>query len=77
MNSWEFDLLKMRIMARLRTVGPATTDKLASELNAPHGNVRFALEQLRSNQKSVTRLAFGFWELSDELSSGGPSSRAS
>lgn len=65
MNSWEFDSLKLRITARLRK-GPATADKLASELNAPQGNVRFALEELRGKEKSVTHLPFGLWDLAED-----------
>jgi predicted ArsR family transcriptional regulator len=65
MNSWEFDSLKLRITARLRK-GPATADKLASELNAPQGNVRFALEELKGKEKTVTHLPFGFWDLAED-----------
>jgi len=66
MNSWEFDSLKLRIMARLRKSGPATADKLASELNAPKGNVRFALEELTGKEKSVKHLPFGLWDLAED-----------
>jgi len=65
MNSWEFDSLKLRITARLRK-GPATADRLASELNAPQGNVRFALEELTGKEKSVKHLPFGLWDLAED-----------
>jgi len=65
MNSWEFDSLKLRITARLRK-GPATADKLASELNAPQGNVRFALEELKGKEKLVKHLPFGLWDLAED-----------
>ena len=68
MNLWEFDSLKLRITARLRKSGPATANKLASELNAPQGNVRFALEELRGKEKSVKHLPFGLWDLDQDQS---------
>jgi len=67
MNAWEFDELKVRLTARLSRLGPATAEKLALDLNAAQGNVRFALEELRTNEKSVTLLPFGFWDLADDL----------
>ena len=67
MNSLEFDRLKLEITARLSALGPTTADKLASELNVPCGNVRFALEQLRTDEKSVALLSFGFWDIAEEL----------
>jgi len=67
MDLWEFDKLKIDIAARLATLGPATADKLALDLNAPHGNVRSALEELWVNEKSVKRLAFGFWDVAEEV----------
>jgi predicted ArsR family transcriptional regulator len=66
MNSWEFDSLKMRITTRLRNRGPATADVLAAELDAPHGNVRFALDELRGKEKSVESLPFGLWDLAED-----------
>ena len=52
---------------RLHEKGPATSEMIASELDAPHGNVCFALEQLHSeSKKPVKCLAFGFSDVSDE-----------
>jgi hypothetical protein len=70
MNSLEFDALKLRIVAQLSKNGPTTSQKLAAELSAPHGNVRLALEQLHdSTQRPVKKLAFGFWDSEDLNSS--------
>ena len=66
MNPWEIDSLKLRITVRLRKSGPATADRLASELNAPQGNVRLALEELRGKEKSVKHLPFGLWDLDED-----------
>jgi predicted ArsR family transcriptional regulator len=64
MNSSEFATLKMRITARLRKEGVATSDSLAAELNAPHGTVRVALEELSDEEvKVVRRLPFGLRDL--------------
>ncbi len=66
MNSSEFAMLKMRITARLRKEGLATSDILASELDAPHGTVRVALEELNDEEvKVVRRLPFGLWDLTE------------
>lgn len=66
MNLGEFHSLKLRITTRLRKSGPATADKLASELNAPQGNVRFALRELSGKDKSVKHLPFGLWDLAED-----------
>ena len=64
MNSSEFAVLRMRITARLQKQGVATSDALASELDAPHGNVRSALEELSDEKaKVVRRLPFGLWDV--------------
>jgi len=66
MNSSEFAMLKMSITARLRKEGVATSDILASELDAPHGTVRVALEELSDEEvKVVRRLPFGLWDLTE------------
>jgi len=68
MNSFTFELLKQQIAMRLYEKGPATSETIASELDAPHGNVCFALEQLqRETKKTVARLPFGFWDVTDDL----------
>jgi hypothetical protein len=69
MNACEFDALEAKITAHLSRLDPTTAEKLAVCLNTPHGNVRFALEELRMNEKSVTLLPFGLWDLSDEVPS--------
>ena len=66
MNSQEFDTLKVDIAAHLLALGPETANGLASALNAPHDKVLSALEELRTNEKSVMRLAFGFWDIAEE-----------
>jgi hypothetical protein len=66
-NSLDFEVLKQRIAMRLYEKGPATSETIASELDAPHGNVCFALEQLQSERKKpVKRLPFGFWDVTEE-----------
>ena len=66
MNSSEFAMLKMSITARLRKEGVATSNILASELDAPHGTVRVALEELSDEEvKVVRRLPFGLWDLTE------------
>jgi len=67
MNSLGFEVLKQRIAIRLHEKGPATSETIAFELQAPHGDVRFALEELQDERKTpVRRLAFGLWDLMDE-----------
>jgi hypothetical protein len=67
MNSLDFELLKQRIATRLYEKGPATSETIAYELQAPRGNVCFALEKLQDERKiPVRRLAFGFWDVIDE-----------
>jgi hypothetical protein len=67
MNSLDFDVLKQRIAMRLSEKGPATSETIAYELQAPHGNVCFALEELQGERKtSIRRLAFGLWDMIDE-----------
>lgn len=69
MNSLEFDALQLRIVEHLRRRGPKTSEKLATELAAPPGNVQFALEQLHVARKPVVkRLPFGFWDWIDQNS---------
>ena len=66
MNSSEFAVLKMRITARLQKERVATFDALASELDAPRGNVRLALEELSDEKaKVVRRLPFGLWDVTE------------
>jgi predicted transcriptional regulator len=64
MNSLQFNALKIRVFARLREKGPATVQALASELEAPQGNVQFALEQL-SKADCVVRLSYGLWDAAE------------
>jgi len=67
MNSLDFEVLKRRIAMHLHEKGPATSEAIASELDALHGNVCFALEQLRSERnKPVKRLPFGFWDVTEQ-----------
>ena len=40
MNSLDFDQLKQQIAKRLSEKGPATSEAIAHELGAPHGNVQ-------------------------------------
>ena len=69
MNSLEFDALQLRIVSYLKTKGPTTSERLAAELAAPHGNVRFALEQLHDRKDPVVnRLPFGLWDSADQTS---------
>ena len=63
MNSLDFDAPQLRIISYLATNGATTSERLAAQLAAPHGNVRFALEQLHERQEPVvTRLPFGLWD---------------
>jgi hypothetical protein len=67
MNSLEFEALKLRIIARLENRGAAKSQTLASELDAPQGNVQLALEQLRdAKERLVRRLPFGLWDVNSE-----------
>jgi hypothetical protein len=67
MNSLNFEVLKQRITIRLYEKGPATSETIAYELQAQHGNVCVALEELQGERKTPTRrLAFGFWDVIDE-----------
>ena len=67
MNSLDFEVLKRRIAIRLYEKGPATSETIAYELQAPHGNVCLALEELQGERKTpVRRLAFGLWDVMDE-----------
>jgi len=69
MSSLDFDVLQVRIVEHLSKEGSATSERLAAELAAPHGNVQFALEQLcAAKEPLVKRLPFGFWDSSDENS---------
>jgi len=69
MNSLEFDALQVRVVEHLSKEGATTSERLAAELAAPHGNVHFALEQLCATKEPlVKRLPFGFWDLTDENS---------
>jgi hypothetical protein len=69
MNSMEFDALQLRIVSYLKTKGPTTSETLAAQLEATHGNVRFALEQLRDrNDPLVNLLPFGLWDSADQSS---------
>ena len=67
MNSLTFDFLKHQITARLDAHGPATSERLASELAVPHGNVLFALEQLKGKEKCVRCLPFGLWDVTENI----------
>ena len=65
-NSLEFDALQLRILEHLEKEGPTTAERLAARLEAPQGNVRFALERLQERKEPpVKRLAFGFWDTND------------
>jgi hypothetical protein len=67
MNSLDFEVLKQRIAIRLYEKGPATSETIACELQAPHGNVCFALEELQDERKTpFRRLALGLWDMIDE-----------
>jgi hypothetical protein len=67
MNSLDFEVLKQSIAIRLYEKGPGTSETIACELQAPHGNVCFALEKLEGERKtSIRRLAFGLWDVMDE-----------
>lgn len=67
MNSLEFDAFQLRIVHYLKIKGPATSEALAAELAAPHGNVRFALDQLQDRRDPVVnRLPFGLWDFADQ-----------
>ena len=69
MNSLEFDALQLRLVEYLRKRGPTISERLAAELAVPHGQVRFALEQLRQRKEPlVTSLPFGFWDSTDQNS---------
>jgi len=69
MDSLEFDALQLRIIQFLKQQGPTTAEGLAARLQVPHGNVRFALEQLHERrQPLVIRLPFGFWDTADAIS---------
>ena len=62
----EFGALKTRITAHLRKEGVACSETLASELDAPHGSVRIALEELSEEKvKEVRRLPFGLWDVTE------------
>src|SRR5262249_57332771 len=64
MNSLDFDALQIRIIEYLKRKGPTTSERLAREFDAPSGNVRFALEQMRwQKEQIVTLLPFGLWAL--------------
>ena len=67
MNSLNFDFLKEQITVRLHAHGPATSERLASELAVPHRNVRFALEQLKRKEECVRLLPFGLWDVTDDV----------
>jgi hypothetical protein len=67
MNSLDFEVLKQRIALRLHEKGAATSETIAYELQAPLGNVCFALEKLEGERETpIRRLAFGLWDLIDE-----------
>jgi len=67
MNSLDFEVLKHRIAKRLYKKGPATSETIAYELQAPHGNVCFALEEMQGERETPVRhLAFGLWDVTDE-----------
>ena len=62
MNSLEFDDLQVRIVEHLSKDGATTSERLAAELAAPHGNVQFVLEQLSTAKEPIVkRLPFGLW----------------
>ena len=64
MKPADFGKLKTLITAHLRTQGVACSETLASELDAPHGLVLIALEELSDEQtKVVRRLPFGLWDV--------------
>ncbi len=65
MNSSEFAMLKMRITARLRKEGVATSDILASELDVPHGTVRVVLEEL-SDEEVESGSAIAVWPMGSD-----------
>lgn len=67
MNSLEFEALKLHITERLQNRGAAKSQTLASELNAPRGNVQLALEELSdAKERLVRRLPFGLWDVNAE-----------
>ena len=67
MNSLDFEVLKQRIAIRLHEKGPATSETIAFELQAPQGNVCFALDELQGERKkTVNRLPFGFWDVTED-----------
>jgi hypothetical protein len=67
MNSLEFEALKIRIVTRLQNSGAARSEELAVELDAPHGNVRLALQQLLDAREApIRRLPFGLWDVRAE-----------
>ena len=64
----EFGALKTRITAHLRKEGVACSETLASELDAPHGSVRIALEELSEEKvKEVRRLPFLARKITEEI----------
>jgi len=66
-NSLEFGVLQLRILEHLEQEGPTTSERLAARLAAPHGNVRFALQELQERKEPlVKRLPFGFWDTTDQ-----------